>query len=278
MTDSANLKSAGFDPAGKTVVVTGAGNGIGAGLAAAMAARGARVVVADLDAEGAHRTVATIVAAGGTALAVPGDAASQEGVDALIAAAREGYGPIDAWFANAGVDRGRGLEATDAEWDLSWNVNVLAHVHAARRLVPEWIERGGGRFVVTASAAGLLTMLDAPAYSVTKHGAVAFAEWLSATYRHRGVVVQAVCPQGVQTRMLQQSGPLEELLSRDSALTVEDVAVSVEQALDGDDFLILPHAEVADYYRARAGQTDRWLAGMNKLQRRLETATEDSAG
>ncbi|NLG48165.1 SDR family oxidoreductase, partial [Gordonia sp. (in: high G+C Gram-positive bacteria)] len=219
MTDSANLKSAGFDPAGKTVVVTGAGNGIGAGLAAAMAARGARVVVADLDAEGAHRTVATIVAAGGTALAVPGDAASQEGVDALIAAAREGYGPIDAWFANAGVDRGRGLEATDVEWDLSWNVNVLAHVHAARRLVPEWIERGGGRFVVTASAAGLLTMLDAPAYSVTKHGAVAFAEWLSATYRHRGVVVQAVCPQGVQTRMLQQSGPLEELLSRDSALT-----------------------------------------------------------
>ena len=261
-----------FDPADKTIVVTGAGNGIGAGLATAMAARGARVVVADLDAEGVARTVADIVAAGGTAHPAPGDAASQEGVDALIATAREAYGPIDAWFANAGVDRGRGLEADDADWDLSWNVNVLAHVHAARRLVPEWIERGGGRFVVTASAAGLLTMLGAPAYSVTKHGAVAFAEWLSATYRHRGIVVQAICPQGVQTRMLQQSGPLEELLSHDVALTVDDVAASVEKALEGDDFLILPHAEVADYYAVRARATDRWLAGMNKLQQRLDSA------
>lgn len=267
-----------FDPAGKTIVVTGAGNGIGAGLATSMAARGARVVVADLDADGAARTVAAIVDAGGTALAAPGDAASQAGVDALIGAARDAYGPVDAWFANAGVDRGRGLDATDAEWDLSWNVNVLAHVHAARRLVPEWIERGGGRFVVTASAAGLLTMLGAPAYSVTKHGAVAFAEWLSATYRHRGIVVQAVCPQGVQTRMLAESGPLEELLSHDVALTVDDVAASVEKALDGDEFLILPHAEVADYYRARAAQTDRWIGGMNKLQRRLDAATEDTAG
>ena len=263
---------AAFDPAGKTVVVTGAGNGIGAGLAAAMGARGARVVVADLDAQGAERTVASIAGAGGTAVAAPGDAASQDGVDALIATAREAYGPIDAWFANAGVDRGRGLEADDADWELSWNVNVLAHVHAARRLVPEWIERGGGRFVVTASAAGLLTMLGAPAYSVTKHGAVAFAEWLSATYRHRGVVVQAICPQGVRTRMLDQSGPLEELLSHDVALSVDDVAAAVEAALDGDDFLILPHPEVSGYYRARAGDTDRWLAGMNKLQRRLDSA------
>ncbi|MEJ9079120.1 SDR family oxidoreductase [Gordonia malaquae] len=263
----------GFDPAGSTVVVTGAGNGIGAGLATSMARRGARVVVADLDADGAQRTVDDIIAAGGTALAAPGDAASQEGVDALITTARAAYGPIDAWFANAGVDRGRGLDATDADWDLSWNVNVLAHVHAARRLVPEWIERGGGRFVVTASAAGLLTMLGAPAYSVTKHGAVAFAEWLSTTYRHRGIVVQAICPQGVQTRMLAQSGELEELLSHDVALTVDDVAATVEKALEGDDFLILPHAEVAGYYQVRAAKTDKWLAGMNKLQQRLDDAT-----
>ncbi|WP_026917764.1 SDR family NAD(P)-dependent oxidoreductase [Gordonia shandongensis] len=263
----------GFDPTGSTVVVTGAGNGIGAALATTMAAHGARTVVADLDAAGAARTVEAITAAGGTALGVPGDAASQDGVDALIAAARAEYGPIDAWFANAGVDRGRGLDASDDDWELSWNVNVLAHVHAARRLVPDWVERGRGRFVVTASAAGLLTMLGAPAYSVTKHGAVAFAEWLSATYRHRGVVVQAVCPQGVQTRMLDDAGPLKELLSHDTALTVDDVAGAVLEACSDDRFLILPHPEVADYYRARAQATDRWLGGMNRLQRGLETTT-----
>ncbi|MGB3302103.1 SDR family oxidoreductase [Gordonia sp. (in: high G+C Gram-positive bacteria)] len=269
--------SVGFDPANKTVVVTGAGNGIGAGLATALAGRGAKVVVADLDAEGVNRTVATITESGGVALAVPGDAASADGVAAVIAATRDAFGPIDAWFANAGVDRGRGLDAAAADWELSWNVNVMAHVHAARALVPEWLERGGGRFVVTASAAGLLTMLGAPAYSVTKHGAVAFAEWLSATYRHRGIVVQALCPQGVQTRMLSESGPVEEILSHDVALTVETVADEVIAALDSDSFLILPHSEVFDYYQVRAGNTDRWLGGMNKLQQRVDAKTNEIA-
>lgn len=260
----------GFDPHGACVVVTGAGNGIGAALATALAARGAHVVVADLDAESAARTVDVIETAGGTAVAAPGDAASEDGVAALIGTAREAFGPVQAWFANAGVDRGRGLDATEAEWALSLDVNVMAHVRAARALLPEWLDAGGGRFVVTASAAGLLTMLEAPAYSVTKHGAVAFAEWLSATYRHRGVVVQALCPQGVQTRMLTESGPLEEILSRDTALTAEQVAADVLSALDGDEFLILPHADVADYYRARANDTDRWLSGMNRLQQKLD--------
>lgn len=263
-----------FDPAGACVVVTGAGNGIGAALAGALGARGARVVVADLDAAGAERTVAAIEAAGGTAVAAPGDAASVDGVAALIATARSAFGPIQAWFANAGVDRGRGLAAGEDEWALSLDVNVMAHVRAARELMPQWLESGGGRFVVTASAAGLLTMLEAPAYSVTKHGAVAFAEWLSATYRHRGIVVQAVCPQGVQTRMLTESGPLEEILSRDAALTPEQVAADVLAALDGDEFLILPHSDVADYYRARATDTDRWLSGMNRLQQKLDAAKE----
>lgn len=259
-----------FDPAGAAVVVTGAGNGIGAALATALASRGARVVVADLDADGAGRTAAAVRAAGGQAVAVPGDAASEEGVAALIAAAREAYGPIGAWFANAGVDRGRGLDASEADWALSVEVNVMAHVRAARALIPGWLAEGGGRFVVTASAAGLLTMLDAPAYSVTKHGAVAFAEWLSATYRHRGIVVQAICPQGVQTRMLDEAGPLQDVLSHDTALTAEQVAEMAVAGLAGDEFLILPHPEVADYYAARATGTDRWLGGMNRLQRRLD--------
>lgn len=264
-----------FDPADKVIVVTGAGNGIGAGLATAMGARGARVVVADIDAEGAERTVATITAAGGTAIAAPGDISNRAGIDELIATTRQAYGPVDAWFGNAGIDSGRGLESADADWDRSWNINVLAHVHAAQALVPEWIERGGGRFVVTASAAGLLTMLGAPAYSVTKHGALAFAEWLSATYRHEGIVVQAICPQGVQTRMLSESGPLQELLSHDTALTVEQVAADVEKALEGDTFLILPHDDVAGYYQFRASKTDSWLRGMNKIQQRIETALKE---
>jgi len=247
------------------VVVTGAGHGIGRALATRLTAEGAQVVVNDLDAAAATRVADDI---GGHAVA--GDAASEAGVTALVDAARHHLGGIDIWFANAGIDRGEGLQASEADWAAALDVNVLAHVRAARLLVPEWLERGAGRFVVTASAAGLLTMLGSPTYSVSKHAAVAFAEWLSATYRHRGVVVQAICPQGVRTRMLDNAGPLQELLSHDTAIAPEEVAEAMWQALADDRFLVLPHPEVAGYYANRAAQTDRWLAGMNKLQRRLE--------
>jgi short-subunit dehydrogenase len=140
--------------------------------------------------------------------------------------------------------------------------------------VPGWVERGSGRFVVTASAAGLLTMLGSPTYSVSKHGAVAFAEWLSATYRHRGVVVQAICPQGVRTRMYEDAGPLKAVLSHDAVLTPEQVAEIAWEALGGDRFLVLPHPEVATYYAARATDTDRWLGGMNRVQQHLDAARE----
>ncbi len=253
------------------VVVTGAGHGIGRALARRMAAEGARVVVNDLDAE-AVRAVADEI--GGTA--VPGDCASDAGVHALVEAARAHLGAIDVYFANAGIDVGRGLDTPDEVWAQALEVNVMAHVRAARRLVPAWLEAGGGRFVVTASAAGLLTMLGGAPYSVTKHGAVAFAEWLSATYGHRGITVQAICPQGVRTRMLAGSGPLEELLSHDTALEPEDVADTVWEALQDDRFLILPHPEVQGYYQLRAADTDRWLAGMRKLQRRLDAAGDAS--
>ncbi|WP_461165569.1 SDR family NAD(P)-dependent oxidoreductase [Tsukamurella serpentis] len=259
-----------FEPRGSGIVVTGAGNGIGAALARELAARGARVVVSDIDAEGARDVAAEIAAAGGCAVAVAGDAASEDGVTAVVDAARTELGSIDAWYANAGVDRGRGLPTTEADWETSLQVNLLAQVRAARLLVPLWTDRGTGRFVVTASAAGLLTMLDAPAYSVSKHAAVAFAEWLSITYRHRGVVVQAICPQGVRTRMFDEAGPLQDLLGRDSVITAEQVARAAADALAGDDFLILPHPQVRDYYRTRAAATDDWLRGMNRLQQRLE--------
>lgn len=254
-------------PAGTRAVVTGAARGIGRALAGRLVAGGCRVVINDRDAD----ELAGVAEELG-ALAVPGDVGTEEGVAALVAQARQALGGIDAWFGNAGIDRGRGLEMSEQDWADTHEVNVMAHVRAARLLVPEWLERGGGRFVVTASAAGLLTMIEAPAYSVSKHAAVAFAEWLSVTYRHRGLVVQAICPQGVQTDMLTRSGELQELLSRDAALSPETVAEAVWEALGTDRFLVLPHPEVAGYYAARAHDTDAWLAGMNRLQRKVEEA------
>lgn len=250
---------------GQGIVVTGAAGGIGRALAARLVAEGARVVVNDLDPAATQATADEI-----GAVAVPGDAASESGIEALVHAARVHLGEIDAWFANAGIVRGLSLDATEDDWAASWEVNTMAHVRAARLLVPEWLERGGGRFVVTASAAGLLTALGAAPYSVTKHGAVAFAEWLSATYRHRGIVVQAICPQGVLTDMLAQTGPMRTILVSDGALSPEEVAEVTWQGLQDDRFLILPHPEVGDYVRNRATDPDRWLRGMNKLQSFLE--------
>ena len=254
-----------MDVRGRGVVVTGGGHGIGRAIAQRMADEGARVVVNDLDAD-----AAAVVAEEVGGHAAPGDAATETGVDALVATAREQLGAIDVFFANAGTDTGRGLDTPAEDWARALEVNVMAHVRAAQRLVPAWLEGDGGRFVVTASAAGLLTMLGSAPYSVTKHAAVAFAEWLSATYGHRGVTVQVICPQGVRTRMLDNAGPLQELLSHDTALEPEQVADVVWKALQDDRFLILPHPEVQGYYELRAAQTDRWLAGMRKLQHRLD--------
>ena len=251
---------------GSTAVVTGAAHGIGRAIAERLVRGGFRVVVGDVD------PALTAVADELGVHAFVGDCASEEGAAALVAAAREHLGTINVFFANAGVEAGRGLESPESDWALSHEVNVMAHVRAARLLVPTWLEQGGGRFVVTASAAGLLTMLGSAPYSVSKHAAVAFAEWLRATYGHRGVVVQAVCPQGVRTRMLEQAGPLVELLSRDGALEPDDVAECVWTALGGTQFLVLPHPEVGDYFRLRAADPDAWLGGMGRLQARLDAS------
>ena len=253
---------------GAGVVVTGGGAGIGAALARRFAAAGARVVVNDLDADAAR---AVAVETGG--LAVPGDAASAAGVGALIEAARAHLGAIDLYCANAGVGGAPNL-LDEAGWELSWQVNVLAHVRAARELLPEWLERGRGHFLATVSAAGLLTMLGAPSYSVTKHGALAFAEWLSATYGDRGITVQALCPQGVRTAMLDASGAAGELLLAKSAISPEQVAETVCESLDGGRFLILPHPEAAAYYAGRATDTDQWLAAMRRAQAQLDGAEQ----
>lgn len=257
--------------AGAGAVVTGGGHGIGAALARRLAAEGARVVVNDLDADAAHAVAAEV---GGTA--APGDCATAAGVDALLDTARGALNRIDVFMANAGIDSFAGeggLDTSEEAWEQMLRVNVMAHVRAARALVPAWLESGGGRFVVTASAAGLLTMLGSAPYSVTKHASVGFAEWLSATYGHRGITVQAICPQGVDTRMLAEAGDLQAVLTRDAVLSADDVAQAWIESLTDDRFLVLPHPEVADYYRARAGDTDRWLRGMRRLQGHLDETT-----
>ena len=254
---------------GSVVVVTGAGRGIGAALARAFAAEGARVVVNDVDADGAEAVAREI---GG--LAVPGDAAGASGVAELMRAARSEFGEIDVFCANAGVAPVGGPEASDEDWAWAWDVNVMAHVRAARELLPGWLERGRGRFIATVSAAGLLTMLGTAPYSVTKHAALAFAEWLSATYRHRGIHVHALCPQGVRTRMLEGTGAAGDLLLTPTAIEPEQVAQAVLAAVREGRFMILPHPEVAGFYAARAADPERWLAGMNKLQQHIDATPQ----
>jgi NAD(P)-dependent dehydrogenase (short-subunit alcohol dehydrogenase family) len=245
---------------GAHVVVTGAGGGIGAALARRFAAEGARVVVNDLDPVRAKAVADEI-----GAVPVPGDASAvvEEARDALD-------GTVDVYCANAGLASPGDAFAGEEVWAAAWDVNVMAHVRAARTLLPGWLERGAGRFVSTVSAAGLLTMVGAAPYSVTKHGAYAFAEWLSLTYRHRGIKVHAICPQGVRTDMLTAAGSAGELVLAPTAIEPEDVAEALFAGMAQDRFLILPHPEVADFYQARAAGPERWLGGMNRIQRAWE--------
>ncbi|GAA4442244.1 SDR family oxidoreductase [Phytohabitans houttuyneae] len=259
------MDGAGLRLAGAVTVVTGGGSGIGAALARRFAERGAVVVVNDVDADAA-RAVAERV--GGVAL--PGDAGDPAAVAQLVATVWERYGGLDLFCANAGVAADDSIGDPDAAWELSWRVNVMAHVYAARALLPRWLDAGRGRLLVTASAAGLLTMLGGAPYAVTKHAAIGYAEWLRATYHHRGVTVQALCPQGVRTPMLDRAGRAGAALLEPDAIGADDVADRVEEALAGDRFLVLPHAEVAEHYRRRATDTDRWLRAMNGIQRSLE--------
>ncbi len=250
---------------GSGAVVTGGGNGIGRALARGLAAAGARVVVNDLDAAAAAAVAGEI---GGWS--APADVSTEDGVRALIAAAREHVGEIEIYCSNAGVAAGSGGDSTEEVWQRSWDINVMAHVRASRELIPGWLTRGHGRFVVTASAAGLLTMLGSAPYSVTKHAAVGYAEWLAATYGHRGLLVHCICPQGVRTSMLAGSGRAGDVVLQQAAIEPEAVAEALWNGMTEGRFLILPHPEVAGYYALRASDTDKWLHGMSRLQQRVE--------
>jgi NAD(P)-dependent dehydrogenase (short-subunit alcohol dehydrogenase family) len=259
---------------GETVVVTGGGSGIGRALCQRFHAEGARsVIVADID-EAAAKTVADEI--GGTAIAC--DVRDEPQVIALIDAA-ERNGPVRLFCSNAGIARpdarpGDATSAPNVAWEQSWAVNVMAHVYAARALLPRMLARGGGYFLHTVSAAGLLSQIGSAPYSTTKHAAIGFAENLAIMHRHQGIRVSVLCPQGVDTPMLRASQPGAE--SRDGVLTVEEVAQCVINGLAAERFLILPHPQVAEYMRRKAADYDRWLAGMARLRSVLDAADQGS--
>lgn len=253
-----------MDLAGKVAVVTGGASGIGAALARAFAKEGAQVAVADLNGAGANEVAAEV---GGIALTI--DVSIEADNKRLIEEAENILGPIDLFCANAGIALGGSEQSPDEAWERMWRVNFLSHVYAARHLIPRWKERGGGYLLVTASAAGLLSNLGAAQYSVTKHAAVAFAEWLSITYGDEGIRVSCLCPQGVLTPILDLVSEVNEFL-RSTAITPEQVAADVVIGIAAERFLILPHPEVAQYEQRRAGDRDRWLEGMRQLSRNLK--------
>ncbi|QWC85457.1 SDR family oxidoreductase [Nocardioidaceae bacterium] len=261
---------------GTVAVVTGAAGGIGAAIAQRLLEHGGSVVVTDLDGARLDASVAALEAyADGRVAGLAGDCSDESHIRASIELAQERFGPVDLYVANAGVGLGQGLEAPDEDWETALGVNVMAHVRAARLLVPGWVERGRGYFLSTASAAGLLTQIGSPTYSVSKHAAVAFAEWLRVTYAHRGVTVSCLCPMGVNTDLLTGGSDSADDNARRSARAVTDagdvlepldVADVVVEALGEERFLVLPHPEVLEFFRRKAGDYDRWLAGMARYQ------------
>lgn len=249
--------------AGKIVVVTGAASGIGRALAKRFAAEGAKLVVsADRDGAGAKASAAET---GGIAFTT--DVAHEADIRALIEGVELNHGPIDLFVSNAGIGIGGGAEASNEAWQKIWDINVMAHVWAARHMVPRMIARGGGYIMSTASAAGLLSQIGSAPYAVTKHAAVALAEWLAITHGDDGIKVSVLCPQAVRTAMT-AANP-DGVASIDGMIEPDEVAEACVKAIEAETFLILPHPEVLDYMRRKTGDYDRWLGGMRKLNRKF---------
>jgi NAD(P)-dependent dehydrogenase (short-subunit alcohol dehydrogenase family) len=263
--------------AGKVAVVTGGGSGIGRALARRIAdEEPAGIVIGDLDGDAASAAAEEI---GENAVGGRCDVTSEADLIALLRRAVEAFGPVDAFFANAGVAIGGDEQTPDRVWDQAIAVNVRSHVAAVRLLVPGWLDRGSGCFVVTASAAGLLTQIGVAPYAVTKHAAVAFAEWLAVTYGDRGIHVSCICPMGVDTPMLttdagdgtaMDAAGAASVRQAGGILTPLEVAEAVIEGLAEERFLILPHPEVLEFFRRKATDYDRWLAGMQRLRQAVE--------
>jgi NAD(P)-dependent dehydrogenase (short-subunit alcohol dehydrogenase family) len=246
----------------KVVVVTGGANGIGAALCRRFASEGAEaVVVADL-----QQDLATEVAKEIGGIAITTDVSREADVTQLVDRITEKYGRIDLFCSNAGLGVSGSVDASDADWQRSWEVNLMAHVYAARAVLPGMVERGGGYLLQTISAAGLLTQIGSAPYSVSKHAAVGLAEWIAITYGDRGIKVSTLCPMGVRTNMLRRAEFAGGAFLLDTALEPEEVADHVIKGLAEERFLILPHPEVGEYFLRKATDYDRWLRGMRRLQ------------
>jgi len=242
----------------KVTVVTGAASGIGRGIAQRFAQEGAKVVCADIDEAGVN-TVAEEI----DGLAVATNVSVESDIQALVRAAEEAYGEIDLFFSNAGIGTRGGVEVADDAWQRIWEINVMSHVYAARAVLPKMIERGHGYICSTASAAGLLTQIGSAPYAVTKHAAVALAEWIAVTHGDQGIRVSVLCPQAVRSKMTAGGGGVASV---DGMLEPEDVAEAVVQTIESERFLILPHPEVTTYMQRKTSDYDRWLRGMRRLQ------------
>jgi NAD(P)-dependent dehydrogenase (short-subunit alcohol dehydrogenase family) len=253
---------------GKVIVVTGGANGIGEAMCRRFAAEGAAgVVVADRDPR-----AQAIAGEIGPGHAVMADVAREADVRRIVTEALQVYGRIDLFCSNAGIFTAGGEDTSDADWERIWKINVLAHIQAARAVVPAMLASGSGYLLQTASAAGLLTQIGSAPYAVTKHAAVAFAEWLAITYGDQGLKVSCLCPQGVRTRMLEDAdGPARTFVAA-TAIEPARVAEAVVEGLRAERFLILPHPEVGEYFRRKADDYDRWIRGMRRLQRQMTTA------
>lgn len=252
----------------KVVVVTGGASGIGKSLCERFAKEGARaVVVSDIDQQGIDQTVADIQ--GSTeALGIKTDVGNEEQMNALVARTLEKFGQIDLFCSNAGIFTAGGENVATDAWQKIWDINVMSHIFAARAVLPGMLERGEGYLLNTSSAAGLLSQVGSAPYSVTKHAAIGFAEWLSITYGNRGIKVSVLCPQAVRTNMT--AGGDGGVAGLDGMLEPAQLADTVIATLAAERFLVLPHPEVLTYMRRKTDDYDRWLGGMRRLHSQFE--------
>jgi NAD(P)-dependent dehydrogenase (short-subunit alcohol dehydrogenase family) len=249
---------------GSVAVVTGGASGIGRALCQRFAAEGARgIVVSDMNEKGAQAVAAEV-----NGVAVGCDVGVEAEIIELVRRAEEAFGSIDLFCSNAGLATRGGEEASDADWQRNWNVHLMSHVYAARAVLPGMLKRGHGYLLNTASAAGLLTEMGSAPYSVTKHAAVAFAEWLSIEHFDAGIRVSCLCPMGVTTNMLAVDNPHVNYLKL-TAVTAEHAAEECVKAIREERFLVLPHPEVKEFYAYRANDTDRWMNGMRRLNKKI---------